>query len=110
MIWDVQFSDMAKKDLRGIRKYISDELLEPETALEQVARIISAADSLEFMPMRHRICDFEPWHSRGLRLLPVDNYTVYYLPNESFGTVNVIRVVYNGRNIAAVFMGDSNAQ
>lgn len=31
--------------------------------------------------------------------MPVDNFVVLYIPNEETGIVNIIRVMYGGRNI-----------
>ncbi|MDR0272434.1 MAG: type II toxin-antitoxin system RelE/ParE family toxin [Clostridiales bacterium] len=73
MIWTVQYTDSAEQDLQGIYDYISDVLLVPETAEKQTERILDAAESLEHMPYRHRLCDYEPWRSRGWRVMPVDN-------------------------------------
>ncbi len=60
---------------------------------------MDAADSLESMPKRFRMYDREPWRSRGLRILPVDNYVVLYLPDEKAHVVTIIRIMYGGRDI-----------
>lgn len=59
---------------------------------------MNAARSLEQMPMRYRLYEEEPWHSQGLRFLPVDNYLIFYLPDETNTVVNIIRVMYGGRD------------
>ena len=99
MMWTVSYTEHARRDLRGIYKYISDMLLEPVTAKNQTDRIMNAADSLAHMPLRYRLYDSEPWRSRGLRIMPVDNYVVLYLPDEPSRTVTIIRVMYGGRDI-----------
>ena len=68
----------AKKDLRNIFRYISEELLAPENAAGQTERIMTAIRKLDTMPNRNRLYEEEPWHSRGLRFFPVDNYLVFY--------------------------------
>ena len=50
--------------------------------------------SLEFMPMRYKLYEEEPWNSMGLRVLPVDNYLVFYLLNEANGVVNIVHIMY----------------
>ena len=65
----------------------------------QTNRIMKAARSLEQMPMRHRLYEEEPWHSQGLRFLPVDNYLIFYLPDETNNIVNIIRIMYGGRDV-----------
>ena len=99
MIFDVSYSAEARQDLRDIYEYIAYELLVPETAARQVERIMKAARSLEQIPMRYRLYEREPWHSQGLRVLPVDNYLVFYLPDETNATVSIIRIMYGGRDI-----------
>ena len=99
MKWRVDYTDVALEDLQGIFDYISLVLLEPGVAANQADRIMDAADSLDHMPMRYRIYDKEPWRSRGLRVLPVDNYLIFYLPDESKHTVSIIRIMYGGRDV-----------
>ena len=99
MIFDVSYSAEARQDLRDIYEYIAYELLVPETAARQAERIMKAARSLEQIPMRYRLYEGEPWHSQGLRVLPVDNYLVFYLPDEVCAAVSIIRIMYGGRDI-----------
>ena len=99
MIFSVVYSSEARQDLRDIYEYIAYELLEPDTAAGQTNRIMKAARSLEQMPMRHRLYEEDPWHSQGLRFLPVDNYLIFYLPDETNNIVNIIRIMYGGRDV-----------
>lgn len=99
MIFEVEISGQAEADLRGIFEYIAFTLLAPENTSGQLDRLENGILSLEQYPMRHRAYEKEPWHSRGLRVLPVDNYVVLYIPNEETKVVTVIRVMYGGRNI-----------
>ena len=99
MIFNVVYSSEARQDLRDIYEYIAYELLVPEIAAGQVDRIMKAARSLEQMPMRYTRYEEEPWHSQGLRFLPVDNYLIFYLPDETNNIVNIIRIMYGGRDV-----------
>ena len=99
MIFEVAYFAEARQDLRDIYEYIAYELLEPQAASRQTERILKAVRSLEQMPMRHRLYEEEPWHSQGLRVLPVDNYLVFYLLDEIIATVSIIRIMYGGRDI-----------
>ncbi|MEG3072496.1 MAG: hypothetical protein RQM92_18180 [Candidatus Syntrophopropionicum ammoniitolerans] len=40
---------------------------------------MNAINGLDEMPLRHKLYQNEPWHSKGLRVLPVDNYLVFYI-------------------------------
>ena len=98
MTWKVIYSDEAQKDLQEIYDYIAVILLEPEIAERQSERIMNAADSLISFPFRYRIYDIEPWRTKGLRILPIDNYIIFYKPNESTNIVQIIRIMYGGRD------------
>lgn len=99
MIFDVQISSQAESDLRGIFEYIAFELQSVQNAVGQLARIEESINSLDQMPNRFRAYDKEPWKSRGLRVMPVDNYIVFYVPNHETNVVNIVRVMYGGRDI-----------
>jgi toxin ParE1/3/4 len=99
MRWKVNYTEDAEQDLLSIFDYISSVLLEPVTAANQTDRIMDAADALDHMPLRYRLHDKEPWRSKGLRVMPVDNYLVFYLPDEAEKTVAIIRKMYAGRDI-----------
>lgn len=99
MIFNVVYTSEARQDLRDIYEYIAYELLVPEIASCQVDRIMKAARSLEQMPMRYRLYEERLWYNQGLRFLPVDNYLIFFLPDETNNVVNIIRVMYGGRDV-----------
>ena len=99
MTWEVEYTESAYRDLDGIYDYIANVLLEPVIAQNQTDRIMDAADSLDHMPLRYRLYEHEPWRSKGWRIMPVDNYVVFYLPDETDGIVSVIRIMHGSRNI-----------
>lgn len=98
----VRYAQDALDDLRDIYSYIAHELLVPETATRQVERIRKEVRSLDFMPARYALVEWEPWHSMGLRQLPVNNFIVYYLIDDEAGTVTVVRIFYGSRDIKGV--------
>lgn len=99
MIYKVEISKQAGADLRGIYEYIAFELQSPENASGQMDRLEECILSLDQMPERFREYDKEPWKSRGLRKVPVDNYLVFYIPDKNTKIVTVTRVMYNRRDV-----------
>lgn len=99
MIYEVTTTDQADADLRGIYEYIAFELLSPDNAAGQLERLEEHMIGLEEYPEKFRPYEKEPWHSRGLRVMPVDNYLVFYIPDRDAGIVTVIRVMYAGRDV-----------
>ncbi len=98
MIYEVISTDQADADLRGIYEYIAFELLSPEHALGQLGRLEKHIIGLEEFPEKFRSYNKEPWHSRGLWAMFVDNYLVFYIPDKDAGVVMVICVIYAGRD------------
>ena len=99
MIYEIEVSEQADSDLRGIFEYIAFELQSPENASGQLDRLEEQILSLDKMPERYRKYEKEPWKSRGLRVLPVDNYLVLYIPDNDKKVVTILRVMYAGRDI-----------
>lgn len=99
MIFTVEISEQADRDLRAIYEYIAFELSSPVNASGQLDRLENRIISLEEMPERYQRYEKEPWHSRGLRIFPVDNYVVCYIADTENRIVTVIRVMYGGRDI-----------
>ena len=81
MRYGVQISNQAEADLRSIFEYIAFELQSVQNAVGQLDRLEESILSLDQMPDRYRAYEKEPWHSRGLRVMAVDNYLVFYIPN-----------------------------
>ena len=88
-----------QQEIRDIHSYIANTLLVPETAAKQVVRIMDIVKSLDEMPERYSLYEKEPWRSRGLRKVVIDNYVVFYYVNKKVNEVAVFHVFYGGRNI-----------
>lgn len=100
--YSVIYAPKAKDDLKEIYSYIAFTLLVPGTAKGQVDRIRKEIRSLDFMPLRNPIVDWEPWKSMGMHKAPVDNFVVFYTVNESSSVVTIIRIVYGGRDVTNI--------
>lgn len=101
MSYEVRLTSEAKADLRGIFEYIAYNLQSVQNAVGQLDRLEQGIKSLDQMPERFRIYEKEPWRSRNLRVMPIDNYIVFYIPNHEKNIVTVIRVIYGGRDIGS---------
>lgn len=97
--WIINYTKSAYSELDAIYKYIAEDLNVPNTASKQIKRITNAIDSLDKMPLRNPLYDKEPWHSLGLRKMLVDNYIVFYFPNETNNEIVIMHIFYSGRNI-----------
>lgn len=105
--YSVIYSPEAKDDLREIYAYIAFDLRAPDTAESQVNRIRKEVRSLDFMPSRYAIVDWEPWRGMGMHRVPVDNFIIYYVVNNDSRTVTVIRIFYGGRDVEGIVNAES---
>lgn len=70
-----------------------------QKASGQLDRLEEAIALLDQMPERYCAYDRPKWRERILRIMPLDNYLVFFIPDHSSETVMVIRVIYGGRGI-----------
>ena len=95
--YKVMVSEATDTDLEEIASYIAANLQEPAIALKQIGRIKDAMMSLQTMPERHGVVSDNYLAAKGIRLLPVDNYLVFYTVNKAAGMVCIVRVLYGRR-------------
>lgn len=97
--YDVIYSSTARDDLINIYSYIAYDLEVPHTAEKVVNKIRSTIRSLESMPGRFPVVEWEPWKSRKVHHVPVGNFLVFYGASKESYTVTILRIVYGGRDI-----------
>ena len=96
--YEVILETTAISDLRGILGYITDVLLEPQITRRMVEVIEEGIMSPDELPHRQALLRDEPYRSRGVRWLPIENYTAFYVIDEDTRTVHVLRILYSRRN------------
>lgn len=99
MKFEVELTEKADRDLRNIFLYIAVDLSAPENAERQINRLWNAILSLDELPERYRCYEDEPWYSRGMRVLPIDNFVILYIPYLEEKVVRIVTVMYGGRDI-----------
>ncbi|MBD5457555.1 MAG: type II toxin-antitoxin system RelE/ParE family toxin [Lachnospiraceae bacterium] len=93
----VEITEEALADMESLYHYIVYELSAPENAKGQYDRIADEILKLNIFPERCRIMDSEPEHSKGIRRMLVDNYSVFYVIKD--GRVIVTDVLYSASDI-----------
>ena len=99
--YNIEITEPAQQDLLSIVLYIRDVLQEPKIALGILRTLRDEIEGLCRMPERYPLWEDEPWHSQGLRKMVVKKYVVLYLVEQQSQTVQIVRVFYGGRDIAA---------
>jgi toxin ParE1/3/4 len=98
-IWDIEYARSAETDLDDIYRHIAESLSVPDIAIKQIRRIVERVSKLDAMPKRYPVYEREKWGSIGLRRTNVDNFAVFYLPDDVRYTVTIVRILYSGRDI-----------
>ena len=96
--YSVIIETTAKSDLRDILRYITETLKEPVVAKRIYFSIKDKIENLDYMPQRHPLVRDETLAGRGLRWMPSENYSVFYIINEENRKVNVLRVLHGRRD------------
>lgn len=99
MTYSVEMTRQASNDIRLIFEYIAFEIGSLQNAAEQLGRLENKILSLNKMPERHKVYDDPMWVKRKLRMMPVDNYCVFYLCEPTAKKVVIIRVIYSSRDM-----------
>lgn len=87
----------AVNDLRDIAAYITETLKDPASARRVYLSIKKSFSALENMPYRQKNVNDEKFSRLGLRRLPAENYSEFYLVSEETHTVHIVRILYNRR-------------
>lgn len=105
MKYTIFIAKKAEEDLGKIFEYLAYKVMAGENAVRQLNRIQTAIESLDEMPLRNRVYDKELWKTRNLRIMPVDNYLVFYLTETEVLKVTILRIMYGGHDITNIFKG-----
>lgn len=105
MKYTIFIAKKAEEDLGKIFEYLAYKVMAGENAVRQLNRIQTAIESLDEMPLRNRVYDKDPWKTRNLHIMPVDNYLVFYLTETEVLKVTILRIMYGGRDITNIFKG-----
>ena len=97
--YKINYSPDALDDLKDIYSYIAFNLLEKDTGRKLIAKIRKEIKTLNSMPERYVLVDWEPWHSAGVRTLLVGNYIAYYRVDNELNTVLIGRILFAGRDV-----------
>ena len=101
MSFTVVFTDRARTDLRSIYAYIAYTLQTRLNADRQLARIEKEIMSLSEIPERYKRVPLDLGITDDVRMVSVDHYTVIYRVGKKPDTVQILRILYGGRDFAS---------
>ena len=93
------YTPLAEKDLRAINSYIAFDLKAPQTARKLLGRFETSIKHLRRFPFAYPLYRSSYPLEDEFRLMPVDNYLVFYVVLDA--TVEIRRIIYAGRDRGA---------
>lgn len=97
MHYEVKLTTQAIGQIKETVRYISKILLEPEIARKWTDTLQLAISKLDSMPSRFPLTEEEPWRTKGIHKMPVQNFLIYYLIDEDRHIVWISAVIYERR-------------
>lgn len=96
--YKIQLSIKAKNDYKRIINYIKNELLEPSIANKYAELINNEIQTLEHLPQKYAIIDYDAIKELEFRKLIIKNYIAFYRINEKEKIVEIHRILYGSSN------------
>ena len=103
-MFTVRFTPQAVADLEEIKRYISNDLFNPQAAADLVALVFDKIRTLVSMPQSGARLRTDSPVLKGYRFIPCKNYLVFYRIEGK--TVSVIRVLYAKRDYLGLLEPD----
>lgn len=97
-IYTVIITKQAQEQIWEIINYINFQIKAPNTAFNLMNLFANQINTLTSFPERIALIEDEPWHSQGLRKVPVKNYLIYFWIDEKASAVIVTAVIYGKRD------------
>ena len=96
--YTVKITSQAEEQIQEIIFYITHELKAPSAALHLLDALENSIASLSHHPQRMTLISEEPWHTKGIRRLPVKNFLIYFWIDDTNMKVQVTAVIYGKRD------------
>ncbi len=96
--YTVKITSQAEEQIQETIYYIAHELKAPDAALHLLDTLEDFIASLSHYPQRVALMLEEPWHTKGIRRLPVKNFLIYFWIDDANMKVQVTALIYGKRD------------
>lgn len=110
MIYQIEVTEPAERDLQDTLSYIANDLKNKSAALKLFEKVEETILSLAQMPHRYQIVSNEVLSEQGLRLIPINNYLLFYVVREQIQKVVILRYLNARRDWLTMLKKDSKKE
>ena len=95
------YADIAVDDLQAIYDYIAQD--NPERASSYLADIEQQLLRLRDFPNIGHDSKYKELKALGIRILPFDDYLIFYIVNAKDEVINIVRVLHGSKDYKSLF-------
>lgn len=104
-IYKIIYLPEAKNDMLKVSRYIANNLKSPQAARNLLKKIDSSIELLKNFPYSYPLFYLKKPLSKEFRILPVKNFAIMYIVDESDKVVEIQAIIYSKRDLEAVIKG-----
>ncbi len=94
--YSIFYTQIVESDIGNIISYIAED--NPAAAYSLIDRFENSISILSDFPFKGTIPKNAQLRLKGIRILIIDNYIIFYRPDENSKTVSVLRVLSTYQN------------
>jgi len=96
--YEVEYAPIVYDDLDEIFANISTELQDPSAAMRLIEAIEAKILRLPSFPYMYPVARDAMLANKGYRMIPVENFAVFYIVDDERQIISIRRIVYGKRN------------
>ena len=97
-IYEIEFTEDCRDEIKEIYKYISEDLVEREAAKRLMKKMKKAVMDLAEAPRIYTKIEKKDRRKRDFRRIVINNYVILYTIDEEKKTVYISHMYYGRRN------------
>ena len=98
VLYEIEFTEDCRDEIREIYKYISENLVEKESAKKLMQKMKKSVMGLVEYPRLYSKIEKKNKRKRNFRKIVVDNYVILYTIDDNKKTIYISHMYYSGKN------------
>ena len=94
--YSIFYTPTFESDIDNIINYIAED--NPTAAYNLIQKFQNSISILSDFPFKGTIPNYAQLRLKGIRILIIDNYIIFYRPDENSKTISVLRVLSSYQN------------